>query len=181
LKETIHSYDEALEECKSIFLKKAKDYGASWRILRSSSITDQLYIKASRIRSLEEKTIRKVDEGVFPEYIGLVNYSIMALIQLEKGSAEKPDMNDKELEEYYNKYAESTRSLMIAKNHDYGEAWREMRLSSITDLILVKLLRIRQIEENDGKTLVSEGLDANFQDIIKYALFALIKLKEEIE
>jgi len=141
-------------------------------------VTDQLYIKASRIRSLEENDVRKVDEGVEPEYIGLVNYSIMALIQLEQGPSEEPDLDGEILEKLYAKHAEETRDLMIAKNHDYGEAWRQMRLSSITDLILVKLLRIRRIEDNDGKTIVSEGLDANYQDIINYALFALIKLKE---
>jgi hypothetical protein len=179
LEETLSSYDAALEKCKSLFLEKAKDYGASWRILRASSVTDQLYIKASRIRSLEENLVRKVDEGVEPEYIGLVNYSIMALVQLEKGPSEKPDMSVEELERLYDHHAASTRELMIAKNHDYGEAWRQMRLSSITDLILVKLLRVRQIEDNKGKTIVSEGLDANYQDIINYALFALIKLQEE--
>lgn len=175
---TLKSYDEALNKCKSLFLNKAKDYGASWRILRTSSVTDQLYIKASRIRSLEENQTRKVDEGVEPEYIGLVNYSIMALIQLALGPSENPDLDAETIEEMYNKYAEETRDLMIAKNHDYGEAWRQMRISSITDLILVKLLRIRQIEDNHGKTIVSEGLDANYQDIINYALFALIKLEE---
>nr|WP_262914131.1 DUF1599 domain-containing protein [Portibacter lacus] len=174
----MRSYDFALEKCKSLFLKKAKDYGASWRILRTSSVTDQLYIKASRIRSLEENDTRKVDEGVEPEYIGLVNYSIMALIQLEMGPSENPDLDPEEIEKLYTKYAEITRDLMIAKNHDYGEAWRQMRISSITDLILVKLLRVRQIEDNSGKTIVSEGLDANYQDIINYALFALIKLEE---
>ena len=173
------SYDEALAKCSSLFMKKASDYGASWRILRTSSLTDQLYIKASRIRSLEEKSERKIDEGIEPEYVGLVNYSIMALIQLELGPADKPDLEGEALSDFYNKYANETKQLMIAKNHDYGEAWREMRLTSITDLILVKLLRIRQIEDNDGKTIVSEGLDANYQDIINYALFALIKLKEE--
>ncbi|WP_235296020.1 DUF1599 domain-containing protein [Portibacter marinus] len=178
MEETLASYDDVLGKCKELFLNKAKDYGASWRILRTSSVTDQLYIKASRIRSLEENTVRKVEEGVESEYIGLVNYSIMALIQLELGSSEKPDLDQAALEQLYDKYVSSTRDLMIAKNHDYGEAWRQMRLSSITDLILVKLLRIRQIEDNDGKTIVSEGLDANYQDIINYALFALIKLKE---
>lgn len=179
MKETLASYDDALGKCRTLFLKKAKDYGSSWRILRTSSVTDQLYIKASRIRSLEENSVRKVDEGVEPEYIGLVNYSIMALIQLEKGPSEHPDLDGKTLEKLYDKHSRSTRDLMIAKNHDYGEAWRQMRLSSITDLILVKLLRIRQIEDNDGKTIVSEGLDANYQDIINYALFALIKLNEQ--
>lgn len=179
MEETLSSYDEALDKCKSLFLQKAKDYGASWRISRASSITDQLYIKASRIRSLEENLLRKVDEGVEPEYIGLVNYSIMALVQLEKGPAIKPDMSVEELKLSYDHYAGSAKELMIAKNHDYGEAWRQMRLSSITDLILVKLLRIRQIEDNKGKTIVSEGLDANYKDIINYALFALIKLEEE--
>lgn len=179
MKETLASYDAALKKCKDLFVNKAKDYGASWRILRPSSLTDQLYIKASRIRSLEQNKERKVDEGVEPEYIGLVNYSIMALIQLEIGPSDEANDSASSLERWYDKFAQSTRDLMIAKNHDYGEAWRQMRLSSITDLILVKLLRIRQIEDNDGKTIVSEGLDANFQDIINYALFALIKLKEE--
>lgn len=173
------AYDEALANCSNLFMKKAMDYGSSWRILRTSSLTDQLYIKASRIRSLEKKSERKIDEGIEPEYVGLVNYAIMALIQLELGPADKPDLEGEILSELYNKHANETKQLMIAKNHDYGEAWREMRLTSITDLILVKLLRIRQIEDNDGKTIVSEGLDANYHDIINYALFALIKLKEE--
>jgi len=179
VKETLASYDDALGKCRDLFLKKTKDYGASWRIMRTSSVTDQLYIKASRIRSLEENEVQKIQEGVEPEYIGLVNYSIMALIQLDLGPSEKPDLDKNTLQKLYDKHAEITRQLMIAKNHDYGEAWRQMRISSITDLILVKLLRVRQIEDNEGRTIVSEGLDANYQDIINYSLFALIKLEEE--
>ena len=175
---TIAQYDEQLGKCREIYLKKTKDYGTAWRILRPSSLTDQLYIKAKRIRSIEEKGEQKVDEGIENEFIGLVNYSIMALVQLEMPAEEDIELSESDAAKYYNNYAEKTRALMIAKNHDYGEAWREMRISSLTDLILMKLLRIKQIEDNKGKTLISEGLDAGYQDIINYALFALIRLNE---
>lgn len=175
---TIKQYDEQLGKCRDIYLKKTKDYGTAWRILRPSSLTDQLYIKAKRIRSIEEKGEQKVEEGIENEFIGLVNYSIMALIQLEMPEDAEIELSEAEAAKYYDSYAEKTRALMMAKNHDYGEAWREMRVSSLTDLILMKLLRIKQIEDNKGKTLISEGLDAGYQDIINYSLFALIRINE---
>lgn len=173
---TLQEYDEKLTRCKDIFIKKTQDYGTAWRILRPSSLTDQLFIKAKRIRSIEENKHHKVNEGVEGEYIALVNYSIMGMIQLELPESEGLELPLKHIEELYDGMASETRSLMIAKNHDYGEAWREMRVSSLTDLILMKLLRIKQIEDNDGETLISEGIKANYQDIINYAIFALIRL-----
>ena len=175
---TSDQYDREVAGCREIFENKMKDYGAAWRILRSSSLTDQLYIKAKRIRSLEEKGFSKVDEGVSSEYKGIVNYSVMALIQLEKGYSEESDLESDNLIEMYSAYLNQAKSLMENKNHDYDEAWREMRTSSLTDMILQKLLRIKQIEMNDGKTLISEGLDANYLDMINYAIFALIQLSE---
>ena len=158
-----------------------KDYGAAWRILRLPSLTDQIFIKAQRIRSLQTNTIQKVDEGQESEFIGIVNYSLMALIQIDKGIAEQPDLDAEEALQLYDKHQEIIFKLMLNKNHDYGEAWREMRVSSLTDLILQKLLRVKQIEENQGKTLVSEGIDANYHDMVNYAVFALIHLSSEKE
>lgn len=178
MERTLKQYDAQVAKCREVFIKKTKDYGTAWRILRPSSLTDQLYIKASRIRSLEELAEQKVEEGVEPEYIGLVNYSIMAMIQLDLKENDPLELAANRAEALYDQYMKLTRDLMIAKNHDYGEAWREMRVSSLTDLILMKLLRVKQIEDNQGKTLISEGLDANYQDIINYALFALIRLEE---
>ena len=155
-----------------------KDYGSAWRILRLSSLTDQIFIKAQRIRSLQTKKIRKVNEGQSSEFIGIINYSIMSLIQIEKGIVESPDLNLQEALELYYFHLSETKSLMENKNHDYGEAWRDMRVSSLTDLILQKILRIKQIEDNQGKTLVSEGIDANYQDMINYSVFALIHLQD---
>ncbi len=180
MEHTLRQYDNELEACRSLFLKKTEDYGTSWRILRPSSLTDQIFIKASRIRSIDEKGISKVEEPMHDAFRAMVNYGIMALIQL---SLPLDDMQDTELEldvaiAQYDKFATIVRDLMIAKNHDYGEAWRDMRISSMTDLVLMKLLRIKQIEENDGVTTVSEGLDSNYMDIINYALFCLIKLSE---
>ena len=152
------------------------DYGAAWRILRLPSLTDQIFIKAQRIRSIQDKEKQKIEEGQVSEFIGIINYSLMALIQLELGIADQPDLNPKEVLALYEKHLAETYQLMLDKNHDYGEAWREMRVSSLTDLILQKLLRVKQIEDNRGKTLVSEGIDANYQDIINYAVFALIHL-----
>lgn len=163
--------------CREVFEKKMKDYGTAWRVLRPSSLTDQIFIKAQRIRSIETKKMQKVEEGISPEFIGIINYSIMALIQLELGSEHKIDMDPKQVIKYYDKYANEALELMKRKNHDYDEAWRSMRISSFTDLILMKLYRIKQIEDHQGKTLVSEGIDANYYDIINYAIFALIKLK----
>ncbi|RZP05771.1 MAG: DUF1599 domain-containing protein [Flavobacteriales bacterium] len=154
-----------------------KDYGSAWRILRLSSLTDQIFIKAQRIRGLQTNKERKVDEGQFSEFIGIINYSIMSLIQIEKGVVESPDLNLNDALKLYDKHLSTTKSLMEAKNHDYGEAWRDMRVSSLTDLIIQKILRIKQIEDNKGKTLVSEGIDANYQDMINYSVFALIHLE----
>jgi len=160
-------------------MKKTIDYGTAWRILRTSSITDQIFIKASRIRSIEEKGISRIDEPVQDEYIGIVNYCVMALVQLEMNSEDDLDIEVSEAEGLYDKWVEVSKELMEDKNHDYGEAWRDMRVSSMTDLILMKLLRVKQIEENEGQTIISEGLDANYLDIINYAIFALIKLSEK--
>lgn len=176
---TSEQYDGVIGSCRSIFLEKMHDYGTAWRILRPSSLTDQIYIKASRIRSLQEKGHSRVGEGIGPEFMGIVNYSIMALIQLDLGAAEEPHMDTARAEMLYDGYAAKAKSLMADKNHDYDEAWRQMRVSSLTDIILMKLLRIKQIEDNNGMTRISEGLDANYLDIINYSVFALIQLNEE--
>lgn len=175
---TSEQYDKAVKTCQDIFEKKMKDYGSAWRVLRTSSLTDQLYIKAKRIRSIEEKGMSKVDEGIQPEFIGLVNYSVMALVQLEMGYSENLDLDASIALEHYKKNISIAKGLMENKNHDYDEAWRTMRISSLTDLILQKLLRIKQIEDNKGQTLISEGIDANYLDMINYAVFALIKMDE---
>ena len=174
---TSKQYDDVIGKCQSLFINKMIDYGGAWRILRLPSLTDQIFIKAQRIRQLQENATRKVDEGEYSEFIGIVNYSIMALIQLEKGVVEQPDLKTEEATELYDNHVRITKSLMENKNHDYGEAWRDMRISSLTDLILQKLLRVKQIEDNKGKTIVSEGLDANYQDMINYAIFALIHME----
>ena len=155
-----------------------QDYGSSWRILRLTSLTDQIFIKAQRIRGLQTKITRKVDEGEIPEFIGIINYSIMALIQIELGVSENPDLDLDEALNYYETQEKIIFELMLAKNHDYGEAWRDMRVSSLTDLILQKLMRVKQIEANSGKTIVSEGIEANYHDIVNYAVFALIHLND---
>ena len=178
MQDTSQQYDAVINTCKSLFVKKMKDYGSAWRILRLPSLTDQIFIKAQRIRSLQQNDVRKVDEGEVSEFIGIINYCIMALIQLDKGVVEQPDLSPEAALELYNEKVALTKQLMKDKNHDYGEAWRDMRVSSLTDLILQKLLRVKQIEDNAGKTLVSEGIDANYQDMINYAVFALIHLKE---
>ncbi|WGH76963.1 DUF1599 domain-containing protein [Tenacibaculum tangerinum] len=178
MQNTSKQYDAVVEECRNLFVKKMSDYGSAWRILRLPSLTDQIFIKAQRIRQLQEHTERKVDEGEKSEFIGIINYSVMALIQLELGVVEQPDLNTEKATDLYNKHIKITKELMENKNHDYGEAWREMRVSSLTDLILQKLLRVKQIENNQGKTLVSEGIDANYQDMINYAIFAMIHLSE---
>lgn len=176
---TTQQYDKVMAQCRSLFVNKMSDYGSAWRILRIPSLTDQIFIKAQRIRQLQENDVRKVDEDETPEFIGIINYSIMALIQIEKGVAEQPDLNVEEATKLYDKHVAETKQLMEDKNHDYGEAWREMRINSLTDLILQKLLRVKQIENNKGKTLVSEGIDANYQDMINYAIFALILIDQE--
>jgi len=179
MEKTTQQFENVITRCREVFTKKMKDYGFAWRILRTPSLTDQIYIKASRIRSIESKGISKIDEGSIPEFIGIINYSVMALVQLELGVAEEEDLDEKTGLELYNKYIYAARDLMLNKNHDYDEAWRNMRVSSLTDIILMKLLRVKQIEDNDGKTFVSEGLDANYFDIVNYAVFALIQLQEE--
>ena len=178
MQKTSKQYDKITAKCRALFVDKMSDYGSAWRILRLPSLTDQIFIKAQRIRQLQENTVRKVDEDEIPEFIGIINYSIMALIQIEKGIADQPDMELEEASQRYDKHITETKALMENKNHDYGEAWREMRVSSLTDLILQKLLRVKQIENNKGKTLVSEGIDANYQDMINYAIFALILISE---
>ena len=177
MKNTSQEYDTVVAVCRDLFTKKMKDYGSAWRILRLPSLTDQIFIKAQRIRSLQENEVRKVNEDESGEFIGIINYSIMALIQLELGIAEQPDLDVEKATQLYDAKIAATKELMENKNHDYGEAWREMRVSSLTDLILQKLLRVKQIEDNKGKTLVSEGIDANYQDMINYAVFALILMK----
>jgi len=177
MQETSKQYDAVINTCKSLFIKKMTDYGSAWRILRLPSLTDQIFIKAQRIRSLQQNADRKVDEGEVSEFIGIINYCIMALIQLEKGIVEQPDLSTAEATALYEEKVAITKKLMEDKNHDYGEAWRDMRVSSLTDLILQKLLRVKQIEDNAGKTIVSEGIDANYQDMINYAVFALIHIE----
>ncbi|GAA3782075.1 DUF1599 domain-containing protein [Corallibacter vietnamensis] len=178
MQDTSKLYDDVITNCRSLFINKMKDYGSAWRILRLPSLTDQIFIKAQRIRGLQENDVRKVDEDESSEFIGIVNYSIMALIQLEKGVANKPDLSVEDAIAQYDEKIAITKKLMMDKNHDYGEAWRDMRVSSLTDLILQKLLRVKQIEDNKGETLVSEGIDANYQDMINYAVFAMIHLNK---
>ncbi|WP_269225877.1 DUF1599 domain-containing protein [Flavobacterium eburneipallidum] len=175
---TSQQYDSVIAICRTLFINKMTDYGSAWRILRLPSLTDQIFIKAQRIRSLQENEVRKIDEDETGEFIGIINYSIMALIQLELGVVDQPDLNVEEATVLYDAKVKLTKDLMEAKNHDYGEAWREMRVSSLTDLILQKLLRVKQIEDNKGKTLVSEGIDANYQDMLNYSVFALILMKK---
>lgn len=183
MQDTSAEFDIIAKQCQELFAKKAIDYGTAWKILRLPSLTDQIFIKAHRIRSIQEKGVAKIDEGIIPEFIGIVNYSIMALIQLETGVAECAEelLAPEKAIELYEKYMLNAKNLMMKKNHDYGEAWRSMRISSLTDIILMKLLRIKEIEDHGGKTLVSEGLDANYYDIINYAMFALIRLVVENE
>lgn len=171
---TSQQFDSVIGICRTLFINKMTDYGSAWRILRLPSLTDQIFIKAQRIRSLQENEVRKVDEDETGEFIGIINYSIMALVQLELGVVDQPDLNVERATQLYDEKVALTKTLMEAKNHDYGEAWREMRVSSLTDLILQKLLRVKQIEDNKGKTIVSEGIDANYQDMLNYSVFALI-------
>jgi len=173
---TSQEYSDVIAVCKSLFLKKTKDYGTAWRILRPLSITDQIFIKAQRIRTLEEKKISKVGEDVTSEYIGIVNYCIIAMLQLELTDKDPNELDVQLVETLFDKSVNETKELMFAKNHDYGEAWRDMRISSLTDLILMKIFRVKQIEDNLGQTVASEGVKANYQDMLNYAVFALIKL-----
>ena len=175
--DTSKEYNEVIDTCRSLFQKKMKDYGSAWRILRLPSLTDQIFIKAQRIRGLQQNKHQRIDEGQVSEFIGIINYCIMALVQLEKGVVEQPDIVLEEALELYDQKIAATKQLMMDKNHDYGEAWRDMRVTSLTDLIIQKLLRVKQIEDNQGKTLVSEGIDANYQDMINYAVFAMIHLE----
>ena len=175
---TISQYNKVIAHCQSIFSYQMKDYGRAWRTLRLPSLTDQIYIKVQRIRTLQETKERKIQEDETTEFVAIVNYSIMALIQIEKSVVNEPDLNYEQALSLYEQMVEEPRALMLRKNHDYGEAWRSMRISSLTDLIFQKVLRIKQIEDNDGKTLISEGVKANYQDMINYAIFALILSQE---
>lgn len=174
---TKEQFEKVISICRELFDKKLKDYGPSWRIMRPTSITDQIFIKVNRIRSLETKGVSLIDEGIRPEFIAIVNYGIMGQIQLALGYADTTDITNEKALELYDKYMTMTKELMYAKNHDYDEAWRSMRISSYTDLILMKIYRTKQIESHHGKTLVSEGIDANYMDMVNYALFGLIKLE----
>ena len=178
---TEKEYSEIIQQCRNLFEHKSSDYGTAWRILRLSSITDQIFIKANRIRSVQEKGVNRVGEDLQNEFVGIINYSLIALIQIELADDQRMEIPVNELLVLYDKYAGETRSLLADKNHDYGEAWRDMRVSSITDIILMKLLRVKQIEDNEGQTQVSEGIDANYMDMINYAVFALILIKESNE
>jgi hypothetical protein len=176
MQSTSQQYDAAISQCKDIFLKKMKDYGTAWRNLRPKSLTDQIFIKAQRVKSIEEKGTQKVQDDIRGEYIGIINYCVIALMQLELKNDTRLEMPYEEVEKLYSKYIGITKKLMEDKNHDYGEAWRDMRISSLTDLILMKIFRVKQIEDNDGKTIISEGVDANYMDMINYSVFALIRL-----
>ena len=177
MEQTIAEYDSIIKKCEDIFAKKMKDYGSAWTILRISSLTDQIFIKAQRIRSIEQKGVQKIEEDISNEFVGIVNYAIIGLIQLDLGVSELAvEMDRNEVMNIFKKQANIAKKLMMAKNHDYGEAWRDMRVSSLTDLILQKILRVKQIEDNHGTTLISEGVDANYLDMLNYAVFALIKL-----
>ena len=177
--ESLAQYNTQFHHCRDIFAKKTKDYGTSWRVLRPHSLTDQLFIKAQRIKTIEQGNVQRVDEGVEVEFIGIVNYAVIALMQLQMNEQDPMELPEAEALERYDFHRRAIRELMLAKNHDYGEAWRDMRISSFTDLILMKLLRIKQIEDNRGKTLISEGVDSGYRDIANYALFALIQLSEK--
>jgi len=174
---TSQQYDFVIKLCKELFLKKMKDYGTAWRNLRPTSLTDQIFIKAQRIKSIEEKGTQKVVDDIKGEYIGIINYCIISLIQLDLADDTRVELPYEEVEILYNKYAAQTKQLMEDKNHDYGEAWRDMRMSSLTDLILMKIFRVKQIEDNKGQTIISEGVDANYMDMLNYSVFALIKLQ----
>ena len=176
---TEKQYHDVVKQCRKLFIDKMKDYGPAWRILRTPSITDQIFIKVNRIRTLQTTSERLVDEGIEPEFIGIVNYAAMGVIQLQLGVVDQPDLNSEQATKMYDKVTREAYELMTRKNHDYDEAWRSMRVSSITDLILMKVLRTKSIEDHDGKTIVSEGLDANYYDMINYAVFALILLSEQ--
>ncbi len=180
MEKTIKQFNEVISGCREIFIKKTKDYGTAWRILRTPSLTDQIFIKANRIRSIEDKGVQKVQEDIYDEFIAIVNYSVMALIQLEltPATGDNTHLPPEKALELYERFIFGARDLMTNKNHDYGEAWRDMRVSSLTDIILMKLLRLKQIEDNQGETLISEGPEGSYNDMINYSIFALIKLNE---
>lgn len=175
--QTVSEYNQVINLCKDLFKKKTKDYGTAWRILRLPSITDQIFIKAQRVRSIQEKGNQKVDDPIVDEFVGIINYCLIALMQISLIGEEKLELEYEELDPLYNKWVDATRGLLENKNHDYDEAWRDMRVSSMTDIILMKLYRVKQIEDNQGQTVVSEGIEANYQDMINYAVFCLIKLR----
>lgn len=179
MNKTSSEFDIVIKKCRDIYTAKMQDYGSAWRILRTKSLTDQIYIKANRIRSIDDKGTQRIEENITSEFIGIVNYSVMALIQIELGTESKLELSVAEAIELYDKHIYIAKNLMENKNHDYDEAWRNMRISSLTDIILMKLLRIKMIEDNQGKTFISEGVDANYLDIINYSIFALIKLENE--
>jgi len=179
ISKTQTQYREVISACQELFLRKTRDYGTAWRVLRLPSITDQIYIKAQRIRSIQEKGTQKVGDPIHDEFVGIINYCVIALIQLSLGESAKTELTAEEVIPLYDSAVAETMSLLEDKNHDYGEAWRDMRVSSITDIILMKLMRVKQIENNNGKTLVSEGVKANYQDMINYAVFALILMNEQ--
>jgi len=179
MSKTVDQYNQVSDKCRDIFVKKTRDYGTAWRILRTSSLTDQIFIKANRIRTIQDTGLNKVGEGIEDEFIGIINYCIMALIQLEPANVDELEIPANEVEKMYTKHLEKTRDLMMDKNHDYGEAWRDMRVSSLVDLILMKILRVKQIEDNQGETLISEGIDANYMDMLNYAVFAMILIGEK--
>ena len=179
MEQTSLQFDRVISHCRKTFLQKNADYGTSWRILRLSSITDQIYIKATRIRGIETSGTHMVDEGIEPEFIGIVNYSVLALIQLKLDEKAPLELEPQVIEALYDETVAEVKALMLKKNHDYGEAWRNMRVSSFTDIILMRLLRIRQIEDNQGKTIASEGVESNYMDMMNYAIFALIKLDKK--
>ncbi|MDX2172704.1 MAG: DUF1599 domain-containing protein [Bacteroidota bacterium] len=176
MQNTSQQYDAAISLCKDIFLKKMKDYGTAWRNLRLTSLTDQIFIKAQRIKSIEEKGTQKINDDIKGEYIGIINYCLIGLIQIDLENDTRIDLPYAEVADLYERNINKTKQLMLDKNHDYGEAWRDMRISSLTDLILMKIFRVKQIEDNKGKTIISEGIDANYMDMINYSVFALIKL-----
>lgn len=179
INQTSAQYDKVVEKCRHIFLSKSKDYGTSWRVMRLSSIADQIFIKAQRIRTIEEKGQQKIDEGAESEFMGIINYCVIGLIQLELADEKNMELDIDRLTLLYDKHINETKTLMMQKNHDYGEAWRDMLVSTFTDMILMRLLRIRQIQSSNGKTIMSEGVDANFQDMINYSVFALIHLTNQ--
>ncbi len=175
---TVDQYNQVTDKCRDIFVKKTHDYGTAWRVLRTSSLTDQIFIKANRIRTIQETGENKVGEDISDEFIGIINYCVMALIQLELSDGEGLEIEPERVEQLYAQKVSETRDLMLKKNHDYGEAWRDMRISSLVDLILMKLLRVKQIEDHQGETLISEGIDANYMDMLNYAVFAMILMSE---